>query len=293
MECTNVVNIGSVFKEVIMKRKLSSAMSILMVLAMVFNSVLIPVAVYAEGTDATVTLHSAQSNTQEAESEMSNIKTELDGIGEVKGKGLLRSSTRKKIRNANVRLNEARSEVNAGTEDVREGNKAASGGGISGAIDKVAEKTLSGLAKAAAAAQTVLIKLGQLLQSIGKMLQTVGAALKAIGQILSAIPWTAAVGQALVNVGNLLTKIGCAVEASGVAIEAIGNGASKADQTFGDLLGTIIDATKKGWQVGEAINAKTDASTAVADTTSKIKEVGSSIGGAIKGLFKQDAGADL
>jgi hypothetical protein len=274
------------FKEEIMKKSYKTAMSVVLVLAMVFNISVLPVAVYAQEQSANVELISAQTNTDQASSEISNVKSQLDSTGTIKTKWYMTSGTVNKI-------SSAKTEVAGAEGDVAKANEATKSQGIAGAIDKVAETTLSGLAKVAAAAQSALIKLGQLLQNIGKMLQTVASVLKAVGQVLTAIPWTTAIGQALINVGNLLTKIGCAVQAAGAAIEAIGNGASNADQSFGDLLGTVVDATKKGWTQGDTINATTDASTAVADTTSKIKDIGSSIGGALKGIFSQDAGADM
>jgi hypothetical protein len=273
-----------------MKRSYRTAMAMVLVLAMVFNISVLPVAVYAQGQDAQIELISAQSNTDQA---ISDVKSTLDNTGTIKTKWYMSSSQKRDIRNANTQLDTARTDVGTAEQDVKAGDEVTKKQGIAGAVGNVAEKTLSGLAKVAAAAQSALIKLGQLLQNIGKMLQSIGALLKAVGQVLSSIPWTSAIGAALINVGNMLTKIGSAVQAAGTAIEAIGNGASNADQTFGDLLGTVVDATKNGWTKGEAINAKTDASTAVADTTSKIKEVGSNIGGAIKGFFKQDAGADM
>lgn len=273
-----------------MKRSYRTAMAMVLVLAMVFNISVLPVAVYAQGQDAQIELISAQTNTDQA---ITDAKSKLDNTGTIKTKWYMSSSQKRDIRNANTQLDTARTDVGTVEQDVKAGDEVTKKQGIAGAVGNVAEKTLSGLAKVAAAAQSALIKLGQLLQNIGKMLQTVASVLKAVGQVLTAIPWTTAIGQALINVGNLLTKIGCAVQAAGAAIEAIGNGASNADQSFGDLLGTVVDATKKGWTQGDTINATTDASTAVADTTSKIKDIGSSIGGALKGIFSQDAGADM
>lgn len=252
-------------------------------------------AVYAQDADdaeAGAELISAQAETQQATDEVSNVKSQLDSTKKIETHWSMSSSKKNKIRNANQNLNSARTEVNAANDQVGAANTNVQAQSIGDAIAKGGENTLSGLAKIAAAAQSALIKLGKLLQSIGSLLKNVGALLKSIGSVLSGIPWTAAIGAALTKVGGVLTKIGYALDAAGKAIEAIGNTASLADQKFGDLLGTVVDAAKQGWQAGTEANAQTDATAINADTIKGIGDAGNSIGSMIKGIFQQDTATD-
>lgn len=264
-----------------MKKSYRSVISVFLVVVMLFNTMILQTAVYAQDADdaeAGAELISAQAETQQATDEVSNVKR-------IETKWYMSSSEKNKIRNANQNLNSAKTEVNAA-------NTTAQAQSIGDAIAKGGENTLSGLAKIAAAAQSALIKLGKLLQSIGSLLKSVGALLKSIGSVLSGIPWTAAIGAALTKVGGVLTKIGYALDAAGKAIEAIGNTASLADQKFGDLLGTVVDAAKQGWQAGTEANAQTDATAINADTIKAIGDAGNSIGSMIKGIFQQDTATD-
>lgn len=278
-----------------MKKSYRSVISVFLVVVMLFNTMILQTAVYAQDADdaeAGAELISAQAETQQATDEVSNVKSQLDSTKKIKTKWGMSSSTKKKIRNANQNLNSAKTEVNAANDQVGAANTNVQAQSIGDAIAKGGENTLSGLAKIAAAAQSALIKLGKLLQSIGSLLKSVGALLKSIGSVLSGIPWTAAIGAALTKVGGVLTKIGYALDAAGKAIEAIGNTASLADQKFGDLLGTVVDAAKQGWQAGTEANAQTDATAINADTIKGIGDAGNSIGSMIKGIFQQDTATD-
>jgi type VI protein secretion system component VasK len=277
-----------------MKKSYRSVISVFLVVVMLFNTMILQTAVYAQDADdaeAGAELISAQAETQQATDEVSNVKSQLDSTKKISEWGMS-SSTKKKIRNANQNLNSAKTEVNAANDQVGTANTTVQAQSIGDAIAKGGENTLSGLAKIAAAAQSALIKLGKLLQSIGSLLKSVGALLKSIGSVLSGIPWTAAIGAALTKVGGVLTKIGYALDAAGKAIEAIGNTASLADQKFGDLLGTVVDAAKQGWQAGTEANAQTDATAINADTIKGIGDAGNSIGSMIKGIFQQDTATD-
>lgn len=278
-----------------MKKSYRSVISVFLVVVMLFNTMILQTAVYAQDADdaeAGAELISAQAETQQATDEVSNVKSQLDSTKKIETKWYMSSSTKNKIRNANQNLNSARTEVNAANDQVGAANTNVQAQSIGDAIAKGGENTLSGLAKIAAAAQSALIKLGKLLQSIGSLLKNVGALLKSIGSVLSGIPWTAAIGAALTKVGGVLTKIGYALDAAGKAIEAIGNTASLADQKFGDLLGTVVDAAKQGWQAGTEANAQTDATAINADTIKGIGDAGNSIGSMIKGIFQQDTATD-
>ena len=278
-----------------MKKSYRSVISVFLVVVMLFNTMILQTAVYAQDADdaeAGAELISAQAETQQATDEVSNVKSQLDSTKKIETKWYMSSSTKNKIRNANQNLNSAKTEVNAANDQVGAANTNVQAQSIGDAIAKGGENTLSGLAKIAAAAQSALIKLGKLLQSIGSLLKSVGALLKSIGSVLSGIPWTAAIGAALTKVGGVLTKIGYALDAAGKAIEAIGNTASLADQKFGDLLGTVVDAAKQGWQAGTEANAQTDATTINADTIKGIGDAGNSIGSMIKGIFQQDTATD-
>ena len=278
-----------------MKKSYRSVISVFLVVVMLFNTMILQTAVYAQDADdaeAGAELISAQAETQQATDEVSNVKSQLDSTKKIETKWYMSSSTKNKIRNANQNLNSARTEVNAANDQVGAANTNVQAQSIGDAIAKGGENTLSGLAKIAAAAQSALIKLGKLLQSIGSLLKNVGALLKSIGSVLSGIPWTAAIGAALTKVGGVLTKIGYALDAAGKAIEAIGNTASLADQKFGDLLGTVVDAAKQGWQAGTEANAQTDATAINADTIKAIGDAGNSIGSMIKGIFQQDTATD-
>jgi len=277
-----------------MKKSYRSVISVFLVVVMLFNTMILQTAVYAQDADdaeAGAELISAQAETQQATDEVSNVKSQLDSIKKIETTNWSPSS-RTKIRNANQKLNSAKTEVNAANDQVGTANTTVQAQSIGDAIAKGGENTLSGLAKIAAAAQSALIKLGKLLQSIGSLLKNVGALLKSIGSVLSGIPWTAAIGAALTKVGGVLTKIGYALDAAGKAIEAIGNTASLADQKFGDLLGTVVDAAKQGWQAGTEANAQTDATAINADTIKAIGDAGNSIGSMIKGIFQQDTATD-
>lgn len=277
-----------------MKKSYRSVISVFLVVVMFFNTMILQTAVYAQDADdaeAGAELISAQAETQQATDEVSNVKSQLDSTKKISEWGMS-SSTKNKIRNANQNLNSAKTEVNAANDQVGTANTTVQAQSIGDAIAKGGENTLSGLAKIAAAAQSALIKLGKLLQSIGSLLKSVGALLKSIGSVLSGIPWTAAIGAALTKVGGVLTKIGYALDAAGKAIEAIGNTASLADQKFGDLLGTVVDAAKQGWQAGTEANAQTDATAINADTIKGIGDAGNSIGSMIKGIFQQDTATD-
>jgi hypothetical protein len=278
-----------------MKKSYRSVISVFLVVVMLFNTMILQTAVYAQDADdaeAGAELISAQAETQQATDEVSNVKSQLDSTKKIETKWYMSSSTKNKIRNANQNLNSAKTEVNAANDQVGTANTTVQAQSIGDAIAKGGENTLSGLAKIAAAAQSALIKLGKLLQSIGSLLKSVGALLKSIGSVLSGIPWTAAIGAALTKVGGVLTKIGYALDAAGKAIEAIGNTASLADQKFGDLLGTVVDAAKQGWQAGTEANAQTDATAINADTIKGIGDAGNSIGSMIKGIFQQDTATD-
>jgi len=278
-----------------MKKSYRSVISVLLVVVMLFNTMILQTAVYAQDADdaeAGAELISAQAETQQATDEVSNVKSQLDSTKKIETKLYMSSSTKNKIRNANQNLNSAKTKVNAANDQVGAANTNVQAQSIGDAIAKGGENTLSGLAKIAAAAQSALIKLGKLLQSIGSLLKSVGALLKSIGSVLSGIPWTAAIGAALTKVGGVLTKIGYALDAAGKAIEAIGNTASLADQKFGDLLGTVVDAAKQGWQAGTEANAQTDATAINADTIKGIGDAGNSIGSMIKGIFQQDTATD-
>ncbi|OQB50687.1 MAG: hypothetical protein BWY02_00304 [bacterium ADurb.Bin157] len=278
-----------------MKKSYRSVISVLLVVVMLFNTMILQTAVYAQDADdaeAGAELISAQAETQQATDEVSNVKSQLDSTKKIETKWYMSSSTKNKIRNANQNLNSAKTKVNAANDQVGAANTNVQAQSIGDAIAKGGENTLSGLAKIAAAAQSALIKLGKLLQSIGSLLKSVGALLKSIGSVLSGIPWTAAIGAALTKVGGVLTKIGYALDAAGKAIEAIGNTASLADQKFGDLLGTVVDAAKQGWQAGTEANAQTDATAINADTIKGIGDAGNSIGSMIKGIFQQDTATD-
>lgn len=278
-----------------MKKSYRSVISVFLVVVMLFNTMILQTAVYAQDADdaeAGAELISAQAETQQATDEVSNVKSQLDSTKKIETKWYMSSSTKNKIRNANQNLNSAKTEVNAANDQVGAANTNVQAQSIGDAIAKGGENTLSGLAKIAAAAQSALIKLGKLLQSIGSLLKSVGALLKSIGSVLSGIPWTAAIGAALTKVGGVLTKIGYALDAAGKAIEAIGNTASLADQKFGDLLGTVVDAAKQGWQAGTEANAQTDATAINADTIKGIGDAGNSIGSMIKGIFQQDTATD-
>lgn len=278
-----------------MKKSYRSVISVFLVVVMLFNTMILQTAVYAQDADdaeAGAELISAQAETQQATDEVSNVKSQLDSTKKIETKWYMSSSTKNKIRNANQNLNSAKTEVNAANDQVGAANTNVQAQSIGDAIAKGGENTLSGLAKIAAAAQSALIKLGKLLQSIGSLLKSVGALLKSIGSVLSGIPWTAAIGAALTKVGGVLTKIGYALDAAGKAIEAIGNTASLADQKFGDLLGTVVDAAKQGWQAGTEANAQTDATAINADTIKAIGDAGNSIGSMIKGIFQQDTATD-
>ncbi|MGI6445543.1 MAG: hypothetical protein ACOX2I_07485 [Candidatus Ozemobacteraceae bacterium] len=277
-----------------MKKSYRSVISVFLVVVMFFNTMILQTAVYAQDADdaeAGAELISAQAETQQATDEVSNVRSQLDSTKKISEWGMS-SSQKKKIRNANQNLNSAKTEVNAANDQVGTANTTVQAQSIGDAIAKGGENTLSGLAKIAAAAQSALIKLGKLLQSIGSLLKSVGALLKSIGSVLSGIPWTAAIGAALTKVGGVLTKIGYALDAAGKAIEAIGNTASLADQKFGDLLGTVVDAAKQGWQAGTEANAQTDATAINADTIKGIGDAGNSIGSMIKGIFQQDTATD-
>ena len=276
-----------------MKKSYRSVISVFLVVVMLFNTMILQTAVYAQDADdaeAGAELISAQAETQQATDEVSNVKSRLDSTKKIETKWYMSSSTKNKIRNANQNLNSAKTEVNAADDQVGAANTTVQAQSTGDAIAKGGENTLSGLAKIAAAAQSALIKLGKLLQSIGSLLKSVGALLKAIGSVLSGIPWTAAIGAALIKVGGVLTKIGYALDAAGKAIEAIGNTASLADQKFGDLLGTVVDAAKQGWQAGTEANAQTDATAINADTIKGIGDAGNSIGS--EGIFQQDTATD-
>ncbi|NCB47265.1 hypothetical protein EOM81_09640 [bacterium] len=278
-----------------MKKSYRSVISVFLVVVMLFNTMILQTAVYAQDADdaeAGAELISAQAETQQATDEVSNVKSQLDNTKKIETRWYMSSSTKNKIRNANQNLNSAKTEVNAANDQVGAANTNVQAQSIGDAIAKGGENTLSGLAKIAAAAQSALIKLGKLLQSIGSLLKNVGALLKSIGSVLSGIPWTAAIGAALTKVGGVLTKIGYALDAAGKAIEAIGNTASLADQKFGDLLGTVVDAAKQGWQAGTEANAQTDATAINADTIKGIGDAGNSIGSMIKGIFQQDTATD-
>ncbi|NLV95674.1 MAG: hypothetical protein GX031_14170 [Candidatus Riflebacteria bacterium] len=278
-----------------MKKSYRSVISVFLVVVMLFNTMILQTAVYAQDADdaeAGAELISAQAETQQATDEVSNVKSQLDNTKKIETKWYMSSSTKNKIRNANQNLNSAKTEVNAANDQVGAANTNVQAQSIGDAIAKGGENTLSGLAKIAAAAQSALIKLGKLLQSIGSLLKSVGALLKSIGSVLSGIPWTAAIGAALTKVGGVLTKIGYALDAAGKVIEAIGNTASLADQKFGDLLGTVVDAAKQGWQAGTEANAQTDATAINADTIKGIGDAGNSIGSMIKGIFQQDTATD-
>ena len=278
-----------------MKKSYRSVISVFLVVVMLFNTMILQTAVYAQDADdaeAGAELISAQAETQQATDEVSNVKSQLDSTKKIETEWYMSSSTKNKIRNANQNLNSAKTEVNAADDQVGAANTNVQAQSIGDAIAKGGENTLSGLAKIAAAAQSALIKLGKLLQSIGSLLKSVGAVLKSIGSVLSGIPWTAAIGAALTKVGGVLTKIGYALDAAGKAIEAIGNTASLADQKFGDLLGTVVDAAKQGWQAGTEANAQTDATAINADTIKGIGDAGNSIGSMIKGIFQQDTATD-
>lgn len=278
-----------------MKKSYRSVISVFLVVVMLFNTMILQTAVYAQDADdaeAGAELISAQAETQQATDEVSNVKSQLDSTKKIETHWSMSSSTKNKIRNANQNLNSAKTEVNAANDQVGAANTTVQAQSIGDAIAKGGENTLSGLAKIAAAAQSALIKLGKLLQSIGSLLKSVGALLKSIGSVLSGIPWTAAIGAALTKVGGVLTKIGYALDAAGKAIEAIGNTASLADQKFGDLLGTVVDAAKQGWQAGTEANAQTDATAINADTIKGIGDAGNSIGSMIKGIFQQDTATD-
>lgn len=282
-----------------MKKSYRSVISVFLVVVMLFNTMILQTAVYAQDADdaeAGAELISAQAETQQATDEVSNVKSQLDSTKKIETEWYMSSSTKNKIRNANQNLNSAKTEVNAADDQVGAANTTVQaqsiGDVIGGVIAKGVDNTLSGLAKIAAAAQSALIKLGKLLQSIGSLLKNVGALLKSIGSVLSGIPWTAAIGAALTKVGGVLTKIGYALDAAGKAIEAIGNTASLADQKFGDLLGTVVDAAKQGWQAGTEANAQTDATAINADTIKGIGDAGNSIGSMIKGIFQQDTATD-
>lgn len=278
-----------------MKKSYRSVISVFLVVVMLFNTMILQTAVYAQDADdveAGVELISAQAETQQATDEVSNVKSQLDDTKKIETKWYMSSSTKDKIRNANRNLDSAKTEVNDANEQVGAANTNVQAQSIGDTVTKDGGNTLSGLAKIAAAAQSALIKLGKLLQSIGSLLKTVGTVLKSVGSILSAIPWTAAIGAALTKVGGVLTKIGYALDAAGKAIEAIGNSASLADQKFGDLLGTVVDAAKQGWQAGTEANAQTDATAINADTIKGIGDAGNSIGSMIKGIFQQDTATD-
>lgn len=278
-----------------MKKSYRSVISVFLVVVMLFNTMILQTAVYAQDADDAeggAELISAQAETQQATDEVGNVKSQLDSTKKIETKWYMSSSTKNKIRNANQNLNSAKTEVNAANDQVGAANTTVQAQSIGDAIAKGGENTLSGLAKIAAAAQSALIKLGKLLQSIGSLLKSVGALLKSIGSVLSGIPWTAAIGAALTKVGGVLTKIGYALDAAGKAIEAIGNTASLADQKFGDLLGTVVDAAKQGWQAGTEANAQTDATAINADTIKGIGDAGNSIGSMIKGIFQQDTATD-
>lgn len=278
-----------------MKKSYRSVISVFLVVVMLFNTMILQTAVYAQDADDTeagAELISAQAETQQATDEVSGVKSRLANTKKIETKWYMSSSTKNKIKNANQNLNSAKTKVNAANDQVGAANTNVQAQSIGDAIAKGGENTLSGLAKIAAAAQSALIKLGKLLQSIGSLLKSVGALLKSIGSVLSGIPWTAAIGAALTKVGGVLTKIGYALDAAGKAIEAIGNSASLADQKFGDLLGTVVDAAKQGWQAGTEANAQTDATAINADTIKGIGDAGNSIGSMIKGIFQQDTATD-
>lgn len=278
-----------------MKKSYRSVISVFLVVVMLFNTMILQTAVYAQDADDAeggAELISAQAETQQATDEVSKVKSRLYSTEKIETKWYMSSSTKNKIKDANENLNSAKTKVKAANDQVGAANTTVQAQSIGDAIAKGGENTLSGLAKIAAAAQSALIKLGKLLQSIGSLLKNVGALLKSIGSVLSGIPWTAAIGAALTKVGGVLTKIGYALDAAGKAIEAIGNTASLADQKFGDLLGTVVDAAKQGWQAGTEANAQTDATAINADTIKGIGDAGNSIGSMIKGIFQQDTATD-
>lgn len=218
--------------------------SVVLCFLMVFNSLIIEVALYAQESAAMNTAEneavSAADQTDEAYETLTNTK-------EGKTKWYMSSSTKRKIREGNAGLRDARGQVGDVKEDAR---------GAAGAVGSIGDAISGGgntfeiMAKVAAGVQAALIKTGQLLQTIGQLLKTVGQALQAIGQVLQAIPWTSAIGGALVKVGEVLQRVGGALDAIGKVIENIGNTARDADQTFGEMLGQVFDAGREGWRQG-------------------------------------------
>lgn len=256
-------------------KNLRVMISVVLCFLMVFNSLIVEVALYAQDNAA---MNTAQDSAASAADQTDQAYETLTNTKEGKTKWYMSSSTKRKIREGNAGLRDARGQVG----DVKEGARDAAGavGSIGDAISG-GGNTFEVMAKVAAGVQAALIKTGQLLQTIGQLLKTVGQALQAIGQVLQAIPWTSAIGAALINVGKILHKVGGALDAIGKVIENIGNTARDADQNFGEMLGQVFDAGREGWrQGGEEADRyqemlENDAQTGSNDTGAAYEETGS------------------
>ena len=247
-------------------RKMKFWLSMVLCLSLLLNPVIFEAALYAAdaNVDAAVADDSSSDealpevdsdkamDTSAEKAEEGSAKTSeaydvLSTTKKAKTKWYMSSGTKKKIRNANSKLDAAKSDV----KDVKDTAKDAAGEvkSIGDAIDGDGN-ALDKLAKVKAGIQGALIKTGQLLQKIGQLLKNVGQALQLIGKALSAIPWTAAIGQALMNVGKVLYSVGTMLDNIGKVIENIGQTAADADKGFGDMLGQIFEAGKDGWKKG-------------------------------------------
>jgi hypothetical protein len=235
-------------------KKMKFWLSMVLCFAMIFNPLIVQVAVYAADADASQQeevkneeMETSAEKADEASEKTDEAYNKLSTTKKAKTKWYMSSSTKRKIREANSKLDSAKSEVG----DVKDTAKDAAGEvkSIGDAIEGDGN-ALDKLAKVKAGIQGALIKTGQLLQKIGQLLKTVGQALQLIGKALSAIPWTAAIGQALMNVGKILYSVGTMLDNIGKVIEQIGQTAADADKGFGDMLGQIFQAGKDGWKQG-------------------------------------------
>ena len=85
-----------------MKKSYRSVISVFLVVVMLFNTMILQTAVYAQDADdaeAGAELISAQAETQQATDEVSNVKSQLDSTKKIETKWYMSSSTKNKIRN--------------------------------------------------------------------------------------------------------------------------------------------------------------------------------------------------
>lgn len=218
------------------KNRTKRFISCLLLLTMVFNVLICPPIIYG-ATDNEAALSQGNDALQTAKDEVYNADT----------------GGNSRARNA---INQAKTEISAGERDLN-GTSAGGEGDTS---------SLSKLASFAAAAQKVILKIGEVLTKIGEILKKVAKILKTVGKVLKVLAkipycgWLEPIGEALIRIGEKLHQIGCVILNIGKAVTAVGQLTSLKDANFGDIVKSIKDAVVTGWTQGKEEYANIDTS---------------------------------